>query len=219
MSAASPAPVEPRPGSGNEDAPDEIRAALLDAAAAVFAEKGYDGTRIQEVVRRAGLSTGAVYGRFTSKDELLREAVITHAAPQARRVPPEATRVADLIGRLVTRTTPELSEQEALLLEAYVSARRHPEIADAIIEANRQSREMLRPLAEAGLRDGSLAAELDEQAVLFLLRVLRLGLLLHRASSLPEPDAATWSELVARLVASLGDTATQRPMDPEGAQR
>ena len=54
---------------------DPIRVQLLAAAARVFAAKGYSGTKIQDIVEEAGLSTGAVYGRFKSKDELLREAV------------------------------------------------------------------------------------------------------------------------------------------------
>ena len=185
--------------------PGDIRDQLLDAAAAVFAEQGYEGTRIQEVVRRAGLSTGAVYGRFISKDELLREAVITRSVPHALRLPDGVSRAADLIERIATRTTPELREHEALLLEAYVAARRHPEIAGAINEASRRWRDAARPVVEAARADGSLADEVDEQSVLFLVRVLRLGLLLHRASGLPEPDAEPWSELVARVVASIGD--------------
>jgi AcrR family transcriptional regulator len=198
-----------------ESCDDEIREELLDAAASVFAEKGYDGTRIQDVVRRAGLSTGAVYGRFTSKDELLREAVITRSVPHARRLPDGIARVADLIERIATRTSPELAGHEALLLEAYVAARRHAEIAEAIAEANRRWRDAVQPFVEEARADGSLADGVDEQAVLFLIRVLRLGLLLHRASGLAEPDAATWSELVARVVASIGDADPTTIGDPD----
>jgi AcrR family transcriptional regulator len=184
---------------------DEIRDALLDAAASVFAEKGYDGTRIHEVVRRAGLSTGAVYGRFRSKDEMLREAVITRSIPLARRLPDGISRVADLIERIATTTSPELREHEALMLEAYVAARRHAEIAEAIEEASRRWREAAGPFVEAARADGTLADGVDGQSVLFLIRVLRLGLLLHRASGLSEPDPETWADLVARVVASFGD--------------
>lgn len=198
---AQPALVEPS---------DRIREALLDAAASVFAESGYEGTRIQEVVRSAGLSTGAVYGRFASKDELLREAVMTRSIPLARRLPDGITRVAELVERIVTRTSPALGEHEALLLEAYVAARRHPEIAEAIKEANRRWRDAARPFVEKARTDGTLSDGLDDQAVLFLIRILRLGLLLHRASGLPEPDAETWSELVARVVASIGDSDPSR---------
>ncbi|MEZ5223721.1 MAG: helix-turn-helix domain-containing protein [Ilumatobacteraceae bacterium] len=55
---------------------DPLREQLLDAAARAFAERGYSGTRISDIVKSAGLSSGAVYGRFGSKDELLTEAVI-----------------------------------------------------------------------------------------------------------------------------------------------
>ena len=65
---------------------------------------------------------------------------------------------------------------------------------------------------ETARADGTLADGVDEQAVLFLVRIIRLGLLLHRASGLPEPDAESWSDLVVRVVASLGDANT-----PKGA--
>ena len=47
-----------------------MRARLLSAAEAVFAEKGYDGTRIADIAEAAGCSVGAVYFRFKDKDAL-----------------------------------------------------------------------------------------------------------------------------------------------------
>lgn len=35
-----------------------------------FAERGYDGVRIEEIAREAGVAKGAVFGYFTSKDGL-----------------------------------------------------------------------------------------------------------------------------------------------------
>ncbi len=55
---------------------DPLRDQLLEAAGRVFASKGYDGTKIMDIVKESGLSSGAVYGRFTSKDDLLLAAVI-----------------------------------------------------------------------------------------------------------------------------------------------
>ena len=46
------------------------RAELIDAAAAVFAERGYDATSVEEVIRRAGLSKGTFYFNFTDKEHL-----------------------------------------------------------------------------------------------------------------------------------------------------
>ena len=50
---------------------------LLEAALALFVEKGYASTRSEEVARRAGVSKGTLYLYYPSKEELLK-AVITH---------------------------------------------------------------------------------------------------------------------------------------------
>src|SRR3954466_2216795 len=58
-----------------EPAVDLTRERLIEAAARVFAEKGYDRAGVQEIARRAGLTTGAIYGRFSGKAELLQAAI------------------------------------------------------------------------------------------------------------------------------------------------
>lgn len=183
---------------------DPLREALLDAAARVVARLGYDGTRVQDIVREAGLSTGAVYGRFDSKNELLREAVISRSTPHADATDLAAERVADLVARGATADRGPLTDVEALLLETYVTARREPEVAAAVREADRRWNEAVAPLVEEALRDGTVAAGVEPEAVLFLVKVLRLGLLLHRGSGLPRPDQAAWESLVAGVVASFG---------------
>ena len=55
------------------DLHDELREQQPARCRAVFARQGYEGTKIADIVREAGLSTGAVYGRFRSKNDLLRE--------------------------------------------------------------------------------------------------------------------------------------------------
>lgn len=192
-------------GPGPED--DPLRDALLDAAARVFARQGYDGTRIQDIVQEAGLSTGAVYGRFRSKNELLREAVITRSVPQVPLSPAGIRRVADLITRAAAIQRPALSDGEALLLEAYVTSRRQPEVAAALAEAEDRWRDAVSLLVEAAIGDGTVAEDVDPDAVLFLVRLLRLGLLLHRGSGLARPDQAGWEALLERVVRSFGAPA------------
>jgi AcrR family transcriptional regulator len=210
--AARPAAGRPaaagRPGAGRPAADpeaDPLREALLDAAARVIARRGYQGTKIQDIVGEAGLSSGAVYGRFRSKDELAREAIITRSVPQEHVPHHEVTKVADLVARDSTVLTPGLSDADALLLEAYVTAGRDPLVADAVAEADQRWRQSTAPCVTAAIQDGTVAADVDPQAVLFLTRVLRLGLLLHRGSGLPGPDQEAWDHLVARVVASFGD--------------
>lgn len=194
---------------------DPLRERLLDAAAHVFAENGYEGTKIQTVVKEAGLSTGAVYGRFTSKNDLLREAVITRSTPQMQGAGEGVAKVADLVARGASRIAPGLTDAEALLLETYVTARREPEVALALGEADQRWREAVAPLVEAALVDGTVDEGVDPQAVLFLVRVLRLGLLLHRGSGLPSPDGDGWEALVHRVVASFGRADLPAPIDDD----
>lgn len=44
---------------------------ILDAAAAVFAEKGFHPTTIKDIARRAGIADGTIYNYFTNKPALL----------------------------------------------------------------------------------------------------------------------------------------------------
>jgi AcrR family transcriptional regulator len=48
----------------------DARAALLEAALEVFAERGYRDASIDDIAQRAGYSKGAVYWHFSSKDDL-----------------------------------------------------------------------------------------------------------------------------------------------------
>jgi AcrR family transcriptional regulator len=61
-----------------ERRPDSRPNELLDAALAVFAERGYRNTRIDDVAEAAGVTKGAVYHYFDTKQELLLRAIEHH---------------------------------------------------------------------------------------------------------------------------------------------
>ena len=54
-----------------KEAMEERRAQILSAARRVFAEKGLSRVTLRDVFREAGLSAGAVYNYFQSKDDLI----------------------------------------------------------------------------------------------------------------------------------------------------
>lgn len=57
--------------AGAEPAPVQRR--LMAAATRLFADRGYDRTSVQEIVEAAGVTKGALYHYFGSKDDLLHE--------------------------------------------------------------------------------------------------------------------------------------------------
>ena len=68
----------PRYQRRKEDRPREI----TDAAFDVFAEKGYSGTRVEEVAKRAGVSKGLLYLYFKTKEELFKAVVKSVVIPR-----------------------------------------------------------------------------------------------------------------------------------------
>ena len=50
--------------------PEETVKLILDTAAKLFAEKGYDETSLQDIIDRTNLSKGAIYNHFSSKEEI-----------------------------------------------------------------------------------------------------------------------------------------------------
>src|SRR5215813_374037 len=52
----------------------ENRARIVDAASRLFREKGFDGVGLDAVMEAAGLTHGAFYGHFASKEDLIAQA-------------------------------------------------------------------------------------------------------------------------------------------------
>src|SRR5947209_2500039 len=67
-----------RPTRGQRRA--ETRERLLEAAARVFAQRGYHGASVEEIAERAGFSTGALYSNFEGKEDLFLALFDQHVA-------------------------------------------------------------------------------------------------------------------------------------------
>ena len=59
---------------------------IVDAALAVFAEKGFAAARLDEIAARAGVSKGALYLYFETKEDLFRAVVEQAIAPNVQAI-------------------------------------------------------------------------------------------------------------------------------------
>ena len=187
---------------------DPLRAQLLDAAARVFAEKGYFGARVVDIVRAAGLSSGAVYGRFDSKDELLMEAVLRRVDESAVGLRFEGKTVGEIVMD-TSRSEGALDDVEATQLEAFVAARREPKVAAAIAEARARWRATIgEALIQQAIAEGA-APDADFESIIYFLEALNLGLLVQRGAGQLPPDAEAWTRHLARVIRSMGQMSSQ----------
>ena len=89
---------------------------LMDAATALFAEKGVLAASVEEICERAGFTRGAFYSNFESKDELLlavvqrkREAILKAATDAIDSIPDEP---------IEPQTLDEIIKQALLIFQA-----------------------------------------------------------------------------------------------------
>ena len=183
----------------------ETRQRLLRAAADVFAERGYDGTRVADIAAAAGVSNGALYAHFSSKADLLVAALRTHGRRQLADMfaADPGRSVTDLllvIGRGLLRQS---DASEALIVEALVAARRDEDVAWPMRDYIRERGEWLAGLMEVAQSDGEIDPRLSPAALAHFCLLLAMG------SDLVTPDLhavgeAEWAALLARVVAGLG---------------
>ena len=162
-----PKPVKPRPyrSDRRREQAEQTRERVLDAAADLFAERGYEGASIAAIAERAGVSQETVYARFRNKrtvlGELVRRAVRgADPAPVPDQAAPRAlAAVADQDEqlRLFARDIAARLERAAPLVAIVASAARaHPELAELLAELHANRRTNLRVLVDALSANGRL---------------------------------------------------------------
>jgi AcrR family transcriptional regulator len=201
------------------------RERLLDAAAEVFAEKGYEKAGVQEIARRAALTTGAIYSRFSGKAELLAEAIDARTNLELdelfaqHRFDGSAADILTTVGSHLVRRTDLGTSERALLLEAFVASRRDPEVATALRAHIELRAQRLAELVEQAKVDGRIAADFDTDAVVRFCHAVGLGFLLLEAVEVDMPEPGPWEALIERLVGSLApDPSTTQTTDHTTAQ-
>lgn len=183
--------------------PQETRARLIASAVRVFAERGYEGTRVADIARDAGLSSGAIYAHYRSKAELLVDAIRDHGPDEVNRLlaaGDRGTPLPDILIRLGTTLEHRDPTQSSLLLEAVAAARRDPDLA-LVLSASLAKREaFMVELMRQSQRAGDLDASVSPEAVARFCLMVVMGALLSRVVDLPPVDPTDWSSFMTRLV-------------------
>lgn len=165
------------------------KSAILDAAVRAFVRKGVEGARMEDIAAEAGLSAGAIYRYYPSKESLLR-AVLRDCIEQNRAMFDQAdTSAGSPLAALVrlghnfwSRMKSEEARTQTLLgLESILASVRYAE--ELAIERRRMREELIERLARL-LHQAQAAGEIDPAidvrslSLMLLACVTGLGLML-----------------------------------------
>lgn len=181
---------------------------LLDAALALFVEKGFAATRAEEVAVRAGVSKGTLYLYFPSKEELLK-AVIGHTlradiARGAERIAqaegPAGTLLVELMSEWWTAVVD--SPSAAVFKLVMTEVRNFPEIGEYYVrEVVEPGNRLIGSLVQRGIDRGEFRA-VDVDSVVHAIVLPMVMLCLHKhsmgACGFADPHMPTTQEFIRR---------------------
>ena len=190
---------------------EQTRVRILAAAAELISEEGIDEVRIARVANRAGVSTALVHHYFSTREELLTEALMLAfdlAAEERFGAEPEAERShAAALATAIDECLPELGPNErewVLWVELWLRAARDPELRPVAARLYERYREWMAELIRAGVEAGEFRND-DPERVADLALGLFDGLGLRALLEDPEMDLTRARELIAEtLAAELG---------------
>lgn len=181
-------------------------AALLDGALHAFAERGFDGASIGYICERAGLTTGAFYSNFASKQELfftlLQEranAVLAHFEELTDRVESRPELLDELLSEAV-ETQQDADGWTLVSLEFRLFAMRHPDAAEELLAHERRVRAHVAELLDRALRAAGRRPSIEADELARLVIAVYAGLSLRHGS---RPGAAQPDRLAARVLPTL----------------
>lgn len=219
----SPTPDHRTPRRRRKEArPSELTAAAL----ALFVEKGFAGTRLDDIAMRAGVSKGTLYLYFDSKEALFKavieEGMVAVLATAEQRLSGFQGSATDLLQQLLSAwweqigCTPMAGVTKLIACES----RNFPEVAHYYHEqVLARGRALLRTTLQRGVASGEfrrmdVEATIDViMAPLLMLAISRFSLSFCCQENTPETYLQTHFSL---LLHGLRSAASERAVPPEG---
>jgi len=131
------APTPRESGSGPERRGEHTRERILDAAEALFADRGFEGTALRDVAARVGIRTPSLYNHFPSKEAL-------YAAVLERVVEP----VLALLSEIVQSPTPERPDSRQVVARVMALLAQRPDLPRLVVHEALGGGQHLRPLLQ-----------------------------------------------------------------------
>ena len=178
------------------------RAQLIDAAAAVFARRGFVAASLDEVAEEAGLTKGAVYSNFDSKEDLF-EAVIDERFDKPLQQ--EVDSIEQIEGtqqqramagaRMFINAVQQERELFLLALERRIYIARHPEHAPSLTSRYREQLGRVAEMISDQSKKWDLPLPLPADEMAIAVEALSQGVELQR---LADPEGVP-EDLLGRL--------------------
>lgn len=173
---------------------EETRQGILQAALDSFSRQGYDAASVAEICALAGVSKGAFYYHFPTKQGLFLALIedwlknldrrLQQAQISADRVPTALLMMSGELEQIFTQAEGRLG----MFLEFWRQASRDPQVWALLISPYRRYQDWFAGLIETGIREGSLR-QTDPQVASRLLVATAVGMLLQ---GLLEPQGTDW---------------------------
>lgn len=171
------------------------RTALLDAAEAIFAERGYNGVGLEDIAQAAGFTKGAIYSNFGSRQKLFlavlerRNQRLLDAYAQLLEGDASHRASASDVARVWAEQ--ELADQTSLILslEFRLAALRDESVRELLAEFERQTEQWIARFVSARLTDADaeLAVPVEEFAA--IIYAANQGIWQHAATcATPHPQ-------------------------------
>ncbi|MFI6392812.1 TetR/AcrR family transcriptional regulator [Nonomuraea sp. NPDC050547] len=165
--------------------------AILAAALELFVERGVEGTSMEQVAKRAGVGKLTLYRRWSSKEDLLAQAierwVRAEVIPSAADV--HALRPRDIVERVLPAAAEMAAGADfrALVARIMGSAVSHPQLMAVYWEHYiLPRRELAAAMLRRAQRDGTVAADADLDVLIDMMA----GAVTYRVLQPDPPDAA-----------------------------
>jgi AcrR family transcriptional regulator len=184
--------------------PREQRERILRAASHVLAEHGYDGVRLRDIARAAGVSIGLLQHYFESRDALLKQAAVWGSDELLRRWGALAGGEGDawkrFTGLIEERTGgPELRRECVTWTEFCASASRHPDLRPAVRSVYEGWRQLVTAVVEDGTHSGLFHPVLPPADVVDLLLITLDGCEMAIAAHVGVLDPERFAHLMISL--------------------